>query len=192
MFLVRRWTLICRCFYTYSVPIPPFTVQPSCWLWQEKRPTVICFFGLLPFNAARKKIEKVNKRFPLCILFGIGQKITFLRRLVNSLQWRRSWNIYILMSWTTVSSDVRSSFQSVEMNVFIFQPFHSFFVSTLRRVLFFKKFIHISLNLIYNDSAHYWLFRWYYDDDVHVGRIWAHIRHQFAFLSPPSLPSNGK
>lgn len=177
-------------------PFPPFHCSTKLLIVTRKATNCyMFFFGLLPSNAARKKIEKVNKLFSLSILFGIGQNIRFLRRLVNSLQWRRSWNIYILMSWTTVSSDVRSSFQSVEMNVFIFQPFHSFFVSALRRVLFFKKFIHISLNLIYNDSAHYWLFRWYYDDDVHVGRIWAHIRHQFAFLSPPpppSLPSNGK
>lgn len=40
--------------------------------------------------------------------------------------------------------------------------------------------------LIYSDSRHYWLFRWYYDDDECACClwIWVHIRYQFVLVSP--------
>lgn len=71
-------------------------------------------------------------------------------------------------------------FPLVLINIFIFQPHFRFFFLCAA----FHEFIHISLDLIYHDKTHYWLFRWYYNDDVCAARIWVRICCRFAFLSP--------
>lgn len=112
----------------------------DCWVGQENRPTVIFLELCHPSKISEKDRESKQN----CPSLGC-----FIRpHHIASHD-----GIYIRMSWA--KRLVGCSFQSIRMKLFIFQRF-------LCWSFFPKKCIHISPSLIYNDCAHYWLFRWNY------------------------------